>query len=366
MANKEILEKMISLIEDYSIIMIDLYGNILSWNLGAEKICGYSHDEAIGQNFRIFYSNKDVENDVPDMLLEEAIQNTHAQQEGWRYRKDGSKFWAEVTITTILDDGGKRIGYSQVTKDLTEKREAEIDLAKHAQELEEKNRHLEELTYIVSHDLKSPLNGISRTLGMLKQQIPTNVIEHPEFAMLQKSVTRMRAVIEDVLEHSLIGHNQIISSVDLNLVIEDVLTDLREKIEENQAKFNITKLPTVPGYPTAIRLLFQNLISNAIKFRKPMTPPLIEINYEFSYGQHHITITDNGIGIDEDYFGKIFKVFQRLHTNRTYPGTGIGLANCLKVVELHQGQIWVVSKVNEGSTFHVKLPDKISHLKKVT
>ncbi len=352
----DILQRMIDEVEDYAIIVMDGEGIIKNWNKGAQKIKGYSSEDIVGKNFRCFYTEEDRLNGKPDRLINEALQFNHAQDEGWRVRKDGSKFWANVTITAIHNEENDVIGFSKLTRDLTERRKSELRLAEHARNLEEKNLELEQLTYIVSHDLKSPLNGITRMLGMLKSRIPKEYSDSEEWQMLQMSAGRMREVIEDVLEYSLIGKNQKVSSVDLSLLIKDVITDISDEIESTQAFLETPdNLPVLKGYPTPLRLLFQNLFGNAIKFRKVNETPKIKLAFDDLNDHYQFTISDNGIGIDKAYYGKIFKAFQRLHSKREYPGSGIGLANCIKVVELHHGRIWVESEPGEGSDFHFTL-----------
>jgi light-regulated signal transduction histidine kinase (bacteriophytochrome) len=163
---------------------------------------------------------------------------------------------------------------------------------------------------------------------------------------------RMRRLVQDLLDYSRLGRERILEPIDCNQVVQDVLSDLTMAVQESSAVINIELLPVVSGYSTEMKQLFQNLISNSLKFRKPGEPPVISISAKPKEEQWQFKITDNGIGIEEKYWERIFIIFQRLHTKNEYDGTGIGLAHCKKITELHNGKIWVDSVPGEGSTFY--------------
>jgi light-regulated signal transduction histidine kinase (bacteriophytochrome) len=158
--------------------------------------------------------------------------------------------------------------------------------------------------------------------------------------------------VQDLLDYSRLGRERILETIDCNHLVQQVLSDLTMAIQESHAVINIDLLPTVSGYATEMKQLFQNLISNSLKFRKRGEPPVINISAEPKQDHWQFKIADNGIGIDEKYWERIFIIFQRLHTKNEYAGTGIGLAHCKKITELHNGKIWVDSVVGEGSTFY--------------
>jgi light-regulated signal transduction histidine kinase (bacteriophytochrome) len=162
----------------------------------------------------------------------------------------------------------------------------------------------------------------------------------------------MRRLVQDLLDYSRLGRQRILEPIDCNQVVEEVLTDLTMSIQESQAVIKIDQLPVVSGYATEMKQLFQNLLSNSLKFRKTGEPPVISISVVPKEEHWQFNVTDNGIGIEEKYWERIFIIFQRLHTKTEYEGTGIGLAHCKKITELHNGKIWVDSRPDEGSTFY--------------
>lgn len=170
----------------------------------------------------------------------------------------------------------------------------------------------------------------------------------------------MQNLIKDLLEFSRVGRNIVLEEVNVNTVLEEVLADMNASIKESGAKINYSPLPVLNGNRTALKQLFQNLLSNAIKFRKSAVSPEIKITVEEKDAEYLFSIKDNGIGIDEQYKSKLFIIFQRLHTPAEYDGTGIGLATCKKIAELHNGEIWVESKVGDGATFYFTISKNLN------
>jgi light-regulated signal transduction histidine kinase (bacteriophytochrome) len=162
---------------------------------------------------------------------------------------------------------------------------------------------------------------------------------------------RMKVLINDLLEYSRIGRKKEAAQVDVNSIVKEVLADLNKAITDARAEIKIAKMPVIKAYPTEMKQIFQNLIINAVKFRKKDTTPKIEIGAERQNGAWKFMVRDNGIGIDPQHADRIFVIFQRLHTRNEYEGSGIGLSNCKKIAELHKGKIWVESKPGEGSSF---------------
>ena len=227
-------------------------------------------------------------------------------------------------------------------------------------ELVSSNQELEKFAYVVSHDLQAPLRSIKMFAELLAQEyrdkLNSQADEYIDY--ITDSAERMQILIKDLLAYCRAGKNeQTWISVDLKDVINNVLRDLEASIKESKAKIKIDRLPTVQANPREINQLFQNLISNGIKFRGKDTP-CIEINAQSQQQQWLISVKDNGIGIEPQYQDKIFQIFQRLHSLEEYPGTGVGLAICQKIVERHGGSIWVESQPNRGSTFYFTLPQK--------
>ncbi|WP_082026681.1 ATP-binding protein [Flammeovirga sp. OC4] len=224
--------------------------------------------------------------------------------------------------------------------------------------LEIKNKELEQFNYIASHDLQEPLNTINSFSSLLNKQykgvIDKNADQYLDF--IQQATDRMSDLIKALLDYGMIGHNMHIEKVDCNRVLEEVRSDINALISKTNTELLINDLPEINGYETELRLLFQNLISNAIKFQGEQTTPVIRIGATLETNQWIFFVKDNGIGIEQKYKDKIFAIFQRLHPACEYEGTGIGLAHCRKIVDLHGGNIWLDSHLNQGTTFYFNIP----------
>jgi len=377
--SEERYHKMIDEVQDYAILLLGPDGEIQNWNKGAQKIKGYKAEEIIGKNFRIFYSEEDRKAQVPERLIRTARENDKASAEGWRVRKDGSVFWGSIVITALHDETNQVIGFTKVTRDLTERKSAEDKLLNYAMQLDKKNKELEitnkELTsfsYVASHDLQEPLRKIQTFGNRILEKEFQNLSETGQdtFKRMISASARMQKLIEDLLAFSRTHtHSQNFEPVDLNVILAAVESLQKEVIEEKKVTIESDKLPVISGITFQMQQLFENLIGNSIKYCDPKVSPHIRITSEIITGdkmQEHadagnkkyyrISITDNGIGFDQKHADKIFEIFQRLHGKSQYPGTGIGLAICKKIVENHHGFIDAESKEDDGATFNIYLP----------
>lgn len=232
-----------------------------------------------------------------------------------------------------------------------------------SKELHKQKKAMEQFAYIASHDLKEPLSTITGLIHVLELENgdQMNDVGKQSMQLVLRATARMNERINGLLEYSTLGNNVQLSPVESQEVLTDVQADLSKVIEETGAEIAVGKMPVIMGHASELGLLFQNLISNAIKFRKVNTSPKIVIQSKEISSQSeetkvwHFSIQDNGIGIPPGQKKKIFEIFSRLHTSKEYQGTGIGLAHCQKIVELHGGKIWVVSEIGKGSTFHFTL-----------
>lgn len=233
------------------------------------------------------------------------------------------------------------------------------ELERTKNELELKNSELSQFAQIVSHDLKAPLNSILSTVALIKSKYQKQFDEYliELFRFIDDSTNRMKRLTTDLLDFSGIGKEKQSTLVDCEKIVEDVQNDLSFKIKESQAIIQVGTLPNIKGYETELRLLFQNLIANAIHFIKPGTPPIISISAKEQNGWTFY-VQDNGIGIADENKEKIFNAFHRLHPENEYKGTGIGLAHCKKIIDLHKGSIGVNSVVGDGSTFYFSIPNQ--------
>ena len=279
----------------------------------------------------------------------------------------GGTRWVSVTGEPVYDENGRFRGYRGVGSDVTQRKQAEAELrrahdelASKAEELQRSNAELEQFAYVASHDLQEPLRMVSSYTQLLakryKDQLPSDAQEFMQFMV--DGAARMKQLIEDLLAYSRVGtKGKEFVAVSLEAPLKRALTNLRAAIQESGAAVTADALPTVDGDEVQLAQIFQNLIGNALKFRGAAAPH-IHVGAVEEAGEWHISVADNGIGIEPQYFERIFMLFQRLHAMGEYPGTGIGLAICKKVAERHGGRIWVSSQPGAGSTFHFTLPKK--------
>lgn len=276
----------------------------------------------------------------------------------YRLKHTSGKYrWFLGSGQALWNEEGKPTRMVGTIVDIHARKMAEEAEVRHARDLSDKNKQLEEFAYIASHDLQEPIRTISSFVELFREMYSDKLDDQAkEFLHLMDGASaRSQKLISDLLEYSRIGRSGEMAEVDLQVVVKNVITDLSHVIRKSKAQIEFSGLPKVFGYPTDLRLLFQNLITNAIKFRNPDSTPKISISVTENDDEWEFSVSDNGIGIDEKYFEQIFVVFKRLHGRSEYEGTGIGLANCKKIAEIHGGRIWVESKVGNGSTFKFTL-----------
>lgn len=360
---------LVSGVKDYAIFMLDETGIIASWNEGAQRIKGYKADEIVGSHFSKFYTEKDLLENKPQNELAIALKEGRFEEEGWRVRKDGSLFMAHVLITPIKTETGKLKGYAKVTRDITEPRRLVADIKElndlkatlnnNLDELKRSNEDLQQFAYVCSHDLQEPLRVISNYSQLLAKRYTNKVLDHTAVEFIEITIDaakRMQGLINDLLVYSRMQSNpREFEAVDCNEVLNKVLANLMIPIQEASATVQVAQLPTVRADASQLQQLFQNLISNAIKFRQTQTPE-VSVTFQKEPSRYIFAVKDNGLGFDTKYADRIFIMFQRLHAREAYPGSGMGLAICKKIAERHRGSLWVESKLGEGSTFYFALP----------
>jgi len=467
-------------VQDYAIFRLDPHGRVVSWNAGAERIKGYKAGEIIGQNFARFYLQKDIYQHKPEEQLRIAATSGRSEIEQWRVRKDGSRFWANVVIAAIRDSSGHLLGFSEISRDMSERKETEAKyrglleaapdamvvvnqggqivllnvqaerqfgyhrnellgqkvkniipegfaerliadgartaadalaqqigtgiellgrrkdgsefpieimlsplesldgmlvtaairditerkkseehLVKTVGELKRSNEELQQFAYVASHDLQEPLRMVASYTQLLARRYEGRLdSDADEFiAFAKDGCDRMQGLIRDLLTYSRAGVNgRELSEVSCESALKEALLNLRASIEENCAVVTHDALPFLKTDQRQLAQVFQNLVGNAIKYRGADVPHVHISAMENGGKEWTFSVRDNGLGIDPQYFDRIFILFQRLHGREEFKGTGIGLAVCKKIVERLGGRIWVESEPEKGSTFYFALP----------
>lgn len=277
----------------------------------------------------------------------------------WRFiRCDGSAFDAELTFNTIALKGQKY--FQAIIRDITERKQAAEQMKKLTQELERSNTDLAQFAYVASHDLQEPLRMVTSFVQLLQHRYQGKLDKDADEFIFYAvdGASQMQRLINDLLKYSRVGtHGKMLEPTNCNIAVTHAISNLSKTIKEADAVINIDHLPTISADYTQLVQLFQNLIGNAIKYHSKKQPEILI--RATNKGNHWLfSVRDNGIGIDKDYIDKIFVIFQRLHNKSKYPGTGIGLSICKKIVERHGGRIWVESKPGQGSTFYFTIPNK--------
>ncbi len=359
--SEERFRLMIDAVKDYSIIFLDPSGNIRSWNAGAQRIKQFTAEEIIGKHYSIIFADEDALAGKPQELLQLASKYGRHEEEGLRRRKDGSVFWADAVVTALRDESGMLRGFSKVTRDITERKKAEEEREKATEDLRRSNTELQQFAYVASHDLQEPLRMVASYTQLLAKRyrgrLDRDADEFIDFAV--DGARRMQDLIQDLLAYSRVGsRGKVFQPTNTNRIFERATENLGAQISEQHATVTSGPLPEVMGDDTQLAQLFQNLISNAIKFHGN-EPPRVHLAARRQDSNWLFSVADNGIGIDPAYTDRIFVIFQRLHTREEYAGTGIGLAICRKIVERHGGRIWVESERGKGSTFFFTIPARV-------
>jgi PAS domain S-box-containing protein len=345
-----------------AMVVVNVSGEIVLLNVQAEKRFGYSRHELVGQQ---------VKNIIPEGFAERLIADgtrsaadALAQQIGTGIelsgrRKDGSEFPIEIMLSPLESPEG--ILVTAAIRDVTERNKSEEHLVKTVGELKRSNEELQQFAYVSSHDLQEPLRMVASYTQLLakryKGRLDSDADEFIAFAV--DGCNRMQGLIQDLLAYSRAGTNgKVFCEASTEGALQQALTNLRITIEQSGAVVSYDSLPAIKTDGTQLTQVFQNLIGNAIKYRSA-DAPRVHVSATNNGGNEWIfSVRDNGLGIDPQYFEKIFVLFQRLHGRDEFEGTGIGLAICKKVLERLGGRIWVESQPGNGSTFYFALPER--------
>lgn len=348
-------------VQDYAIFMLSPEGKILTWNAGAQAMKGYGAQEIIGQSFSRFYTETDLHMQKPFKLLEIAATNGRVSDEGWRLRKDGSRFWAFAVITALYDDKGAVQGYAKITRDMTEHHDT-------VQRLEAANQRLRELDEaksftisVASHELRSPLTSIKGYVENLVEGVAGPLPEQVRYYLtrIDHNVDRVIRMTNMLLDLSRIESGQMalnLSSVCTREVLTHVLQDLKGMADSKAITVQAEDLVDVPVRADRQKLeqVFLNLVHNALKFT-PERGHLVVRSDLTKDRRLTITVADSGCGIPREHHEKVFEKFHRA-PSPVHEGSGLGLAITRKLVELQGGTIWLDSEPGRGSRFFVSLP----------
>lgn len=328
-------------------------GTYLYLNHAYLELFGYEDaTELVGKSWHSLYIAEDVKR------LKNEIFPLLAQEQSWRgeaiaIRKDGSTFAQEISLT-LMEDGT----IVSVCRDITQRKQTEQQLKQLNADLLFSNQELGQFAYVASHDLQEPLRKIRSFAELLSERYQDQLDDVADryISYITNGAIRLQGLIDDLLSYSRVSQAELnVQETNLEVLLQQVTSDLETLIEARGAIISMDPLPTVLANPIQIQQLFQNLLSNAIKYCQAEVPK-IHIGITQAHGTWTIAIKDNGIGIDPQFSERIFVIFQRLHNRNTYTGTGIGLAICKKIIERHGGQIWVDSQEGQGSTFFFSLP----------
>ena len=355
-------------IKDYAIFATDKNGIITAWNKGAERLKGYTEKEIVGQFYGILHPDEYQRNGKPEQELKDALKNGSYESEDWRKRKDGSLFWATVTLTPIFNEKGEHLGYTKVTGDITRQKKLQDKLAerqkdaleKKNSELQKTNLDLDNFIYTASHDLRSPIINIEALMTLLKEELAeTNCLspETEEFVKrVMNSVERFKRTIDDLTNisrlHKDLDQNPSEEILNIQEVYDDIMADLnfwpelsacfiKTDFQVHHLKFSRKNF----------RSILYNLVSNAIKYQSPDRDCIINVETRLQDPYVVLHVKDNGLGISDRHKDKLFTMFRRFHSH--IEGSGVGLFMVKRITENAGGKIEVESEEGKGTEFRV-------------
>ena len=359
---KELLEVTLASIGD-GVIATDTKGRVTFFNRVAEALTGWPPGEALGhpvdEILRFEHGTDGSRAENPAVIAIRERRPVAHSNGTVLVGRDGKRTHVDANGAPTFDSEGRLIGSVLVLHDVTERARAERQLRQRTDELARSNQDLEQFAYVASHDLQEPLRAVAGPLQLLQRRYEGKLDDRADefIGHAVDGATRMQTLIDDLLSYSRVGRLEDPKQpISVEHALELALKNLAVVLNETGAQVTHDPLPTVQGIAPQLTLLFQNLIGNAVKFRKKDRPVQVHIGAKPLGDEWRISVADNGIGIAEQYFERIFVIFQRLHTRREYPGTGLGLALCKRIVEHHGGRIWLESKPDEGTTFFFTLP----------
>lgn len=342
-----------------AMVMVDRQGRIVLVNSQTEKLFAYAREELYGKSIetlvpeRFRGGHQGYRAAYYDELLPRPM---GSGRDLYGRRKDGSEFPVEIGLNPMRTS--EEVFVLAAIADITQRKHAEHEFMRKTEELARSNRDLEQFAYVASHDLQEPLRAVAGPLQLLQRRYQGQLDARADefIAHAVDGAARMQKLIDDLLAYSRVARTgTVLELTECGEALDQALRSLSVVLQESGAQVNRGELPAVMGVPIQLALLFQNLVGNALKFRYEDRPVQIDIGARRQGDEWVIWVKDNGIGIDPQYFERIFLIFQRLHSRAEYPGTGLGLALCKRIVEQHGGRIWVESTPGGGTTFFFTL-----------
>lgn len=363
--SEERFRLLVSSVADYAIFLLDSNGVVASWNLGAERLKGYRADEIIGQHMSRFYGEDDRRAGVPDRGLREAYENGRWETEGWRIRRDGSRFWANVVITSLRAGDGSHRGYAKVTRDLTDRKRNEDALRgvlererETAARLHELDRARSNLVAVIAHDLRAPVGVVQSFLQMLQTDWPA-IPDAERIDLIARAGARANDVaelVDDIFDLARIDAGQLAletTPTAIDLLASELAADTAASTRRTITT-SIASCPLVEADPRRARQVIVNLISNAVKFSP--VGSAVHVGADATDDEVTVSVTDRGPGIEPDLHDRIFERFARLPAHGNAVGSGLGLFIARSLAEAQGGSISVESEPGVGSTFRFTLP----------
>jgi PAS domain S-box-containing protein len=339
-------------VTQYAMFTLDPAGTLLTWNAGVKRVLGYSEDEWLGKHTSLIFTEDDNNRGICQAEMDMAAEKEYSSDIRWHRCKDGTNIFGQGCMTALRDSTGTLLGFAKIFSDETENKKLQDSLT-------ESNSALEQFAFVASHDLQEPLRTVSSYADLLVRRYSSQLDDEGKqfINVISSGAKRMNALVQDLLIYARVQTEQNRpASSSLDEVLETALSQLKTSIEECDAVVTHDPLPEIPADQGQMVRLFQNLVGNSLKYRKPGVRPDVHVAAREEGNTWVISVQDNGIGFDPKESLKIFRPFVRLHSHHEIPGTGVGLAICRRIVEYHGGRMWVESKAGEGATFYFSLP----------
>jgi PAS domain S-box-containing protein len=371
-ATEELLRLLVDAVEDYAIFVLAPDGHILTWNPGAERAKGYTAGEIIGRHFSVFYTPEERDAGRPAWLLGQAAEHGRVEDEGWRVRKDGTRFWADVILTAIRDRSGTLLGVAKITRDLTERRQAQeqeqrLLAEQHAREAAEEALNVRErFLSIASHELKTPVAILQLAAEQLLRAADSGRLDETRLTTgtrrILRSTQRLTALVDELLDVSALSREQgpvTRTPTDVVALVEEVVARFADAAGPDRIRVEAPETATVGGDPSRLDQVITNLVDNALKY-SPSDEP-VEVRVVDEPDRVGIIVADRGIGLEEATEARLFEAFSRGANAGHVPGLGLGLFITHQIVERHGGRIeGGAGPDGVGATFRVWLPKDVA------